>query len=99
MKVQNMSSARGNTVPNQFIITDGNTKYFQSYDSIIVKIEYGLGRKAVYLDKNFWDYSVTTGRYRNIFLGETTKETKKKIETGEYILTNLMEEYGIVRPR
>jgi hypothetical protein len=34
---------------------------------------------TVYLDENKWDYSVTTGKYRNIFLGETRKETQKKI--------------------
>ena len=34
-------------------------------------------------------YSKTTSKYRNMFLGETTKETQKKINSGEYILTNL----------
>lgn len=41
------------------------------------------------LDSNTWDYSRTTGTYRNIFLGETKAETQKKIDSGEYILTNL----------
>tara|TARA_R110002126_G_scaffold165824_2_gene313621 strand:- start:617 stop:961 length:345 start_codon:yes stop_codon:yes gene_type:complete len=45
--------------------------------------------KKVYLDKTFWDYSVTTGKYRNIFLDETKKETQKKIDNGTYILTDL----------
>jgi hypothetical protein len=36
-----------------------------------------------------WDYSVTTGKYRNIFLEETKKETQKKIDQGIYILTDL----------
>ena len=35
------------------------------------------------------DYSVTTGKYRNQFLGETKKETEAKIKSGEYILTDL----------
>ena len=48
--------------------------------------------KRIFLDKNFWDYSVTTGKYRNIFLNETKKETQKKIDNGTYILTNLNEE-------
>ena len=43
----------------------------------------------VEIDKHYWDYSTTTGRYRNIFLGETKKETQKKIDSGEYVLTNL----------
>ena len=38
MKVNNITSNRGNKIPNQFIITDNNgTEYFQSYKSIIVK--------------------------------------------------------------
>ena len=40
----------------------------------------------VHLDKNKWDYSNT---YRNQFLGESKAETQKKIDSGEYILTDL----------
>ena len=85
MKVENMTSARGNTVPNQFIITDNGDEYFQSYRSIIAKKSKG----KIYLDDYYWDYSVTTGKYRNEFLGEGIAETRKKIASGEYILTNL----------
>lgn len=86
MKVKNMTSARGNKVANQFIITDdNNNEYFQSYRSIIVKKSQG----KIYLDDYFWDYSVTTGKYRNEFLGEGIAETRKKIKSGEYILTDL----------
>jgi len=46
----------------------------------------------IYLDKYSWDYSVTTGKYRNEFLGEGIAETRKKIASGEYILTNLNKE-------
>jgi len=40
MQVKNMTSNKGNLVTNQFIIydDDGNS-FFQSYDSIIVKIK------------------------------------------------------------
>lgn len=35
IKVENMTSSRGNTVPNQFIISDSKgNEYFQSYNSI-----------------------------------------------------------------
>lgn len=85
MKVENMTSSKGNTIPNQFIVTDGSFSYFQSYNSIIAKKKAG----RVYLDKRYWDYSVTTGKYRNMFLGETKKETEAKIASGEYILTDL----------
>lgn len=75
-------------VKNQFTVTDdeGNT-FFQSYQSIIVKIERKSGR--VFLDREKWDYSTTTGKYRNLFLGEKKAETEKKIKSGEYIICNL----------
>ncbi len=47
------------------------------------------GVKMIYLDTDKWDYSITTGRYRNIFLGETKAETQKMIDSGEYILIDL----------
>ena len=91
MKVQQMISKNYNPVANQFIIEttfkDGRRKalYFQSYDSIIVKRAKG----KTYLDRYYWDYSVTTGKYRNQFLNENIADTRKKIESGEYLLTNL----------
>ncbi len=85
MKITNLTSSKGNTIANQFEIRTENAVYFQSYQSIIVKIEDG----TTYLDSHFWDYSKTTGKYRNQFLGEDKKETEKKIKEGIYILTNL----------
>lgn len=77
----------GMLAPNQMVITqDDGTKYFQSYDSMIAKIE---PNGKVYLDEKYWDYSKTTGKYRNKFLGEDKKETEKKIASGEYTLTDL----------
>ena len=92
-RVENMTSANGNKVANQFIIStyddEGNllTQTFQSYDSIIA-IRQGYNGKVI-LDKGYWDYSKTTGKYRNLFLGETKAETQKKIKNGEYKLTSL----------
>jgi len=86
MKVENMTSARGNKVANQFLVTDDKgDEYFQSYRSMIAKKSQG----KIYLDEYYWDYSTTTGKYRNDFLGEGIADTRKKIETGEYILTDL----------
>jgi len=86
MKTQNMTSTNGNKVANQFIINDdnGNT-FFQSYRSVIVK----LNGDDVELDQKYWNYSNTTGKYRNIFLNETIKDTRKKIKSGEYKLVDL----------
>ena len=87
MKVQNMTSNKGNKIANQFIIYDSDgSKYFQSYNSVIGKID---PANNIVLDQKYWNYSTTTGKYRNIFLEETIKETKKKIKSGEYILTDL----------
>jgi hypothetical protein len=87
MKISNFTSNNGNKVANQFLITEKNKETFQSYDSIIAVKNYKT--QKTYLDKYFWDYSTTTGKYRNIFLGEGIAETRKKIETGEYKLKNL----------
>jgi hypothetical protein len=86
MKVTNMTSNRGNKIPNQFIIIDDDgAEYFQSYESIIAKRHMGL----ITLDERYWGYSVTTGKYRNYFLGENKKETAAKIASGEYQLSDL----------
>ena len=79
MRVENMESSSGNKIANQFIVyldgfidyVDGNKKEgrkcFQSYDSIIIFID---TNGKVTLDSHYWDYSPTTGKYRNLFLGE-----------------------------
>ena len=89
MKTENMTSTNGNKVANQFIITDDNGNvFFQSYKSVIVKKPLEVWNK-IELDQKYWNYSNTTGKYRNIFLNETIKDTRKKIKSGEYQLTDL----------
>jgi len=86
MKVENMVGSNGNKVPNQFIIEDDEGRvFFQSYDSIIVKVEFN----KIELDEKYWDYSATTSKYRNKFLEMTTKEIKEKIKSGEIVLSKL----------
>ena len=88
MQVIQMHSPKSyNPVANQYKIHDnfGNT-FFQSYRSLIAKI---TATGQIFLDKNYWDYSRTTGKYRNIFLSETMAETKKRIKSGEYKLVDL----------
>lgn len=85
-KVSNMTSSRGNTIANQFEIQTSEGLFFQSYNSIIA-VKRPSGK--IELDSYYWDYSTTTGKYRNQFLGETKKETEQKIASGEYVLTNL----------
>ena len=74
-------------VANQWVITTDEGEFFQSYKSIIAFTPYGGGKTV--LDEKFWDYSTTTGKYRNEFLGEGIEETRKKIASGEYTLANL----------
>lgn len=91
MKVSNMTGRSGKPVANQFIVTDENDFYklesFQSYGSVIVRKEWFKPSMelTVFLDESYW----TTGKYRNQFLGETKAETQAKIDSGEYILTDL----------
>ena len=89
IKVSNMTSTRfgGGPVSNQFEVTTPDGIYFQSYDTVIAFKELKTGK--TYLDTNSWDYSKTTGIYRNQFLNETIKETREKIKSGEYTLVDL----------
>lgn len=77
---------RNGSVKNQFILTTSEGIYFQSYESIIA---FKPTSGKIQLDQKYWDYSKTTGKYRNQFLNETKKETEAKIKAGEYVLTNL----------
>lgn len=83
-----MTSANSNKeIANQFIIITEDGAYFQSYDSVIAYRPYGSD--SIVLDANKWDYSTTTGKYRNQFLNEDKKETEKKIKSGIYKLADL----------
>ena len=99
MKVSNMTSSRGNAVPNQFVITTegrgalGNfttRKVFQSYNSIIAEITVWPDTPPrILFDSDKWDYSRTTSKYRNQFTGLTTAQTKAGIADGSIKLVNL----------
>ena len=83
-KVKNIINDNGNAVPNQFIIYEDNGDItFQSYDSIICQIRGGaLGYDKVVVFGSDWDYSTTTGKYRNKFLrdnGLSILATKKDV--------------------
>ena len=70
----------GRNVPNQFEIyyEKGNKSYkvFQSYSSMILKFENG---KIIEIGAD-WDYSRTTGKYRNLLTGMNKKEFEKMLE-------------------
>ena len=76
----------GNEPKDQKVVFKNGAEYFVSYDTNIVRYE---SKNSIILDKNYWDYSATTGFYRNQFLNEGIAETRKKIESGEYKLEDL----------
>ena len=97
MRVENMVSPRtGNPVANQFVITGDGKTIFQSYSSTIAVIDWNEHTVKIGED---WNYSTTTGKYRNSFfydndfsdMADTTKIRKvmKKVdEDGFALVTN-----------
>jgi len=86
-KVRQMIGRTGAPVANQFIIENGEYEYFQSYQTVIAKRHMSAG--VVTLDRDRWDYSVTTSKYRNKFLGMDTSRIKRDIKSGAITLANL----------
>lgn len=86
MKVIPMKGRTGKSVVNQYIIKTGKGSYFQSYDTHIAFVS---NKGKVTLDKIYWDYSVTTSKYLNIFLNSTSLRTKQAIKDGTYKLRDL----------
>lgn len=97
MKVYNMESPRtGRPVANQFVISGEGKTIFQSYNSTIAVIDWN--EKTIKIGDD-WNYSTTTGKYRNSFfydndfsdMADTTKIRKvmKKVdEDGFALVTN-----------
>ena len=86
MKVRNITSVNGNKIANQFIIEGCDKVYFQSYNSIIACIDYY--NRIITIGKDF-DYSITTGKYRNKFFNDegfyevaTLADIRKAIDNG-----------------
>lgn len=79
LEVQNLKY-NGREVPNQFEIfyTEDNKRYkiFQSYNRMILKLENGV---LTEVGKD-WDYSRTTGKYRNIIIGMDKKAFEKMLK-------------------
>ena len=87
MRVENMRSTRSyNRITNQFEIQTDEGVYFQSYQTVIA---FKPITGKIQLDSSHWDYSRTTGKYRNMFLDENKKTTESKIASGEYELVDL----------
>ena len=86
MKVENMMSAHGNKVANQFIISGNGKTTFQSYDTVIAEIDW-INEHISISEK--YNYSPTTNKYRNAFFRDehfpeiaTLAAIRKAIERG-----------------
>lgn len=88
MRVYNLSSNRnGKAVANQFAIyTDDGTLYFQSYSSIICKVE---PDGTTTLDEYYWNYSRTTTKYLREFLQMTGAQIEANVRDGIFKMSNL----------
>ena len=79
VKVENMESSNGNTVPNQFeIFVSGEGTYFQSYSTVIAL----RSQSEITIDTNALSYSNTTSKYLYRFLGMNRKEILAGIADG-----------------
>ena len=94
MKVENMTSVKtGKAIPNQFLIRDKGYIWFQSYKSTIGIV---TPDNILLLDKDKWDYSRTTAKYRNAFVATyfnskyaSRDGIKEGVEAGKIIMTGL----------
>lgn len=75
-----------NMAENQQKVFADHGVYFVSYGTIIA---FKPWDGSPVLDAGKWNYSKTTSKWRNAFMGETTKETESKIKSGAYLLADL----------
>ena len=86
MKVNNLTSRNGNLVINQFEIYHNEESFFQSYNTIIAKID--KNGKTI-LDTYALEYSRTTSKYLFQFLGYDRKEIQNRIKNKSITLKDL----------
>lgn len=79
MKIENMTSKKGNKIANQFKLYFDNFIVFQSYKTLISV--YDVKNDTMYTDKDF--YSNTTSKYRNLFNDEFQPLTIIKVDNNE----------------
>ena len=92
VSVRPMTSRGGNDLANQLIMSDPHGETFVSYGSKIAyrsHKQFGKRGEEIILDEYYWDYSRTTGKYRNEFLGFGVDECRRRIKEGLIVLKNL----------
>ena len=82
--ISNLINNNGNAAANQFVIKTKKATYFQSYNSVVCKLD-GIN---IVLSTN-WEYSNTTRKHLYIFLRQngyynlsSAKEVRKAIKDG-----------------
>ena len=87
--ISNLINDNGNAAANQFIIKTSKATYFQSYLSVVAKID----KKGNLILSENWDYSNTTRKHLYIFLRMygyhylcSAKDMRKAIKDKEVIL-------------
>lgn len=89
--VQNIIGLNGNAVVNQFVIDTKKATFFQSYQSVVCKIDNSTRKVTL---SSHWDYSVTTSKYLYKFLRDngiyvySKKDVLAKIKANEFRLIN-----------
>lgn len=84
MKEVSLTEYSSNVYEVQLHVTD--ERFLFVYGFAIAKID---SNHDVILDKYKWEYSRYAGKARNRFLNEDIKDTRRKIESGEYKLKDL----------
>lgn len=86
--IRQLINDNGNPAANQFIIKTKKATYFQSYDSVVCKLD-GVN---IVLSTN-WDYSNTTRKHLYMFMRQngyynlsSAKEVRKAISEGRVTL-------------
>jgi hypothetical protein len=97
VSVRPMTSRGGNELANQQIMSDPAGETFVSYGTKIAyrsHKRYEDGERRIVLDKDYWDYSRTTSKYRNEFLGFGIDECRRRISNGKIELADLNPVYS-----
>ena len=95
VRVENLTSDRGNKIANQFKITHNKNDYecsvyFQSYETIIAKVnKRTMYNDEIILDIHALNYSRTTSKYLYKFLNMNRKQIENLIKKKEITLKNL----------
>lgn len=89
-RIEALLTSSGKPAKDQFVhYYDDGSMAFVSYGTTIAVRPADYPRNPIRLDRDKWNYSITTARYRNRFLGEATAATRKRIKSGQYVLANL----------